>query len=331
MGRTLFAIAIPCSALALGSLHTWVLCAVTTLLTAGAATLWFRGSPSNPRLPATILLLTCLGLTAFTALQAVPLPAALVHTLSPATADVWAGALGPLHEGGPGTIALSLDPTATRVQVLRGVAYLATFLLTLRIAERRGGTRFVIAVIVLTSVVLGISAVLHPLFGAQRVFGLYKPIHEPLERHLAPLLNANHLAGYINIGFCLALGASLDRRTERFRPITISLSLLLMAIQLWVGSRGGTVAMAFAMVTIFALARVARRFSPGSPVALLFPALAIIGGVAMMVLGASSDALQDLNSLDTSKVRVALAGFPLALNHPFFGIGRGTYEVAFPS
>ena len=55
--------------------------------------MWFRGSPTRPRLPATILLFTCIGLTAFTALQAVPLPAFLVRILSPATADVWAGAL----------------------------------------------------------------------------------------------------------------------------------------------------------------------------------------------------------------------------------------------
>lgn len=158
--------------------------------------------------------------------------------LSPASAEVWAGALAPLHETGPAWVSLSLDPTATRVQVLRGIVYVASFVVALRIAERHGGARLLTMVIVATALTLAAAAVLHPAFGADRVFGVYRPVEMKNPRHIAPLLNANHLAAYINIGFCLALGMALDRRAPRLRPIAVAVALLLAATQVWVASRG---------------------------------------------------------------------------------------------
>jgi tetratricopeptide (TPR) repeat protein len=329
--RVLFALAIPISALALGSLLTPVLCIVAALLALAAFAAWFHASPTCSRFPATILLGTGVGLTLFTTVQAAPLPASLVHFLSPATQEVWAGALGPLREPGPPWTSLSLEPIATRVQVLRGVTYLAAFLVSLRIAERRGGTRFLSGVIVLTAVALGTAAMLHPVFGAEKVFGLYKPQYSVLERHIAPLLNANHLAAYINVGFCLALGSALDLRAGRLRPIAIAMALLLVAIQFWVASRGGLVALAFAAVCIVLMARVSRRFTDLTRASLLLPGIVVAAGLGMIVLASSPDASSELSSFDASKIRLALAGLRLAAQHPLFGVGRGAFEVAFPA
>ncbi len=324
------AFAIAFSALALGALHTPVLCVIAAVLAIAAFLGWYPASPIRPRLPATILLTSGVLLTTFTALQAMRLPASFVRALSPAAADVWAGALAPLHEPGPAWTSLSLDPIATRVEVLRGVTYVAAFVVALRIAERRRGQRFLSSTIVVTAIALAMAAILHPLLGAERVFGIYKPVAAIPERHIAPLLNANHLAAYINIGFCLALGMALDHRAARYRPLVIAAAALLVATQVWVGSRGGVAALLFGATCVFLTARTSRRFAQ-SGFDLLVPVAIIGAGLLMLVLGSAPEAAAEIGSLDVSKVRIALSALPLALRYPLFGVGRGAFEVAFPS
>jgi hypothetical protein len=48
------------------------------------------------RAPATILLLTGVGLTAYTALQCVPMPIGLLAAIAPHNAEVWSRVLLPL-------------------------------------------------------------------------------------------------------------------------------------------------------------------------------------------------------------------------------------------
>src|SRR5688500_16815317 len=77
-------------ALALGGAHVAMLLAVSPILI-GAAALAIRSN----RAPGTFGFRIALGLSAFSLLQAVPLPLWLVGVLSPQAADVWRGALHP--------------------------------------------------------------------------------------------------------------------------------------------------------------------------------------------------------------------------------------------
>jgi hypothetical protein len=282
------AMAIP--VFALGGLHTPVLCVATALLACSASLSWFYAEPTRVRLPATVLFATGVALTLFTALQALPLPAAVVRSLAPATGRIWAEALSPLREPGPAWAALSLDPSSTWVEVLRGVAYLAAFLAALHVCDRRGGTRFLSTAIVGIAAALAVAAMLHPMFGAQRVFGIYQP-HDHIDlRHIAPLLNPNHLAAYLNIGVCLGLGLALDRRSERLRPIALAVVLFLCATQVWVASRGGLLALVFGAGCTLLMSRSSRRFSVRGGARLFVPAIIVAAGLAMLVVGASTDA-----------------------------------------
>jgi hypothetical protein len=116
------------SALAVGSVHTITLCVVTGVLAVAAVLAWWSAEPMKPRSAATLLLLTGIGLTTYTALQCVPLPIGWLAVIAPHNADVWSRALLPLHEPGPRWAPISLDPVATRVEVVKGVAYLLAFL-----------------------------------------------------------------------------------------------------------------------------------------------------------------------------------------------------------
>ncbi len=153
------------------------------------------------------------------------MPASWLERLAPAAADVWARCLLPLHEQGPSWATLSLDPTATRVEVLRGVAYLLVFLAAIRIAARREGVTFLEGGSDRNRLgALALAAWLHPPLGAEKVFGFYQPMRSPGARHLAPILNVNALSGYLNIALCLIFAQAL-RPSRHFRAPSPSRSL----------------------------------------------------------------------------------------------------------
>ena len=79
------------------------------------------------------------------------------------------------------------------------------------------------------------------------------------------------------------------------------------------------------------MARVSRRFALKRSAHLLVPVLIVAAGLAMVVVGSSPEAVEELNSSDVSKLRLAMDGLRLVPHHALFGVGRGAYEVAFPS
>src|SRR5580700_7830715 len=160
--RWLLALGISGSALAVGTVHTVTLCVVTVVLAAAAVLGWWGAEPMRARAPATLLLFTGIGLTLYTALQCVPMPIGWLAAIAPHNADVWSRALSPLHEPGPSWAPITLDPIATRVEVLKGVAYLLAFVTALRVARRKEGVTFLSAVIVATALALALAAILHP-------------------------------------------------------------------------------------------------------------------------------------------------------------------------
>ncbi len=99
--RWLLALGISGSALAVGTVHTVTLCVVTGVLAVAAVLGWWGAEPMRARAPATILLFTGVGLTAYTALQCVPMPIGLLAAIAPHNAEVWSRVLLPLGEAGP--------------------------------------------------------------------------------------------------------------------------------------------------------------------------------------------------------------------------------------
>ena len=96
----------------MGTVHTVTLCIVTAVLAVAAVLAWWGAEPMKARSAATLLLFTGIGLTAYTALQCVPMPIGWLAVIAPHNADVWSRALAPLHEPGPSWAPISLDPTA---------------------------------------------------------------------------------------------------------------------------------------------------------------------------------------------------------------------------
>jgi tetratricopeptide (TPR) repeat protein len=328
-GRWTLAVAVFGSAMALGAVHTTVLLLVIPLLAASSWFIWRGAEPMRPRSAATLLFWTAALLTLFTLVQATPMPIGLLRVLAPQVADVWDRALLPLSEAGPSWATLSLDPIATRIQVIRGVAYLLTFVSAVRIANRREGSLFLEGALLATGIALAIAAWVHPALGVAKVFGVYQPLHDPGVRHVAPLLNSNTLSGYLNIGLCIAFGHAIALRPSIPRPITVALTAFLAATQFWVASRGGMIGMGTGLLLVFWMTRAP---GPGerSRLAVFVPAVFLLAGVAMGVLSSSEQAWLELADSDVSKLQIGLRALRLVAISPVFGIGRGAFETVFP-
>ncbi len=329
--RWLLAATIAGAALAVGTVHTVTLCVVAGALAGAVLLSEWRAEPARARPAATLLLVTGAALTAYTALQCVPLPIRLLTVIAPHNAEVWAHALDALREPGPRWAPISVDPTATRVELLKGVAYLLAFVAALRVARKREGAAFLGATVIATGLALAATALLHPALGAHRLYGVWTPSMN-FGRHLAPFLNPNNLAGYLNIGFCVALAAALAPEPRLARPILLACALTLAATQVWVASRAGVLAMLLGAALVVAISRTGRANGRRMVASASLIAAVIAGaGVFMIVLGHSDEASGELLATEMSKVRLISETLRMVPAYPIFGAGRGAFETAFPA
>jgi hypothetical protein len=333
LGQWLFGLAVAGSALAVGAVHILTLCIVTGVLAIAMALVWWDAEPIRVRPVATFLLVVAVALTSYTAIQCVPLPAALLRHFAPYSASVWSRALSPLGEPGPAWAPLSLDPVATRIEVLKGVAYLLAFVTAVRIARRREGVALLSWVIMLTGLALAVAALLHPAFGVRKLYGLYEPSASIEQRHVAPLINPNNLAGYLNLALCLALAASLAPEPRLPRPVMAAVALLTAATQVWVASRGGVVTMILGAVLVIVIVKLLRSRARLATVNALsvFAGLAAAGGGVLIVLGESEAVKNELFSSDTSKLLLLRHVFAMLPSVAAFGCGRGAFESVYPA
>jgi tetratricopeptide (TPR) repeat protein len=337
-GRWVLAAAIAGAALAIGTVHTVTLCVVSAALALATGLTWWGAERTDfrPRLAATLLVATGVVLMGYTALQCVPMPIGWLAAMAPRNADTWARALLPLHQPGPSWVPISLDPAATRIELLKGVAYLLAFVTALRIARTREGIAFLSTTIVLTGAALAVAAVLHPAFGAHKLYGVWKPSAEVLafDKHVAPFLNPNNLAAYLNVAFCLALAATLAHEPRWPRPLTAAATILLASTQIWVASRGGVAAMFLGALLVIVISRAHRLASQKRPrmggVSLLV-AIAFFGGVVMVVLASSQQIADELLDANLSKLGFLRQVIRMIPAFPIFGTGRGAFESTFPA
>lgn len=332
LGRWLLAAVVLGSGLGLGALHTPVLTACAVVACIATALLWYDAAPLEPRPAASLLVGVAIALLGWTCLQIVPMPVGVLAKIASENADVWSRCLTPLREAGPSIAPISLDPVASRVQILRGVTYLVVFVGALRVARRQEGVAFLERALVVSAVAIAFAALLHPALGADKVFGLYEP-KEKLgfaPHHLAPLLNTNHLAAYLNIGLLLAFASVIERREALPRLLAGAVVLLLAPTVVWTFSRGGTSTMVFGCLLVAMLAFGARRTRRSEIAAPLALVMAAVAGGTVLVLAVFDDTATKFTRGDLSKIGLAQNALGLLRQSGVLGVGRGAFESTFP-
>lgn len=331
VGKWLLAAVVPASAMSMGSIPAWALVVMSAAAALACALLW--ATPPTRMTRATRWVLVAMGvLLAATIAQAVPLPAGLAAAIAPSSADVWARSLSPLREAGPSFHPLSVAPSATHLEVLRGVFYGSVFLASVRVAAVDGGATFLVRLVVASSVAMAFVALAHAATSAERVFGVYRPreLYAYNPGHYSPLLNLNHLAAYLAVGGCVALGALVMKRSMP-RVLSAAAAAILVGTSVWQGSRGATGALLFGIVLVIALGAYARRRFEGGRAEVVVIGLCVAAAAVMVGLSTSELARTRLASRETVKVDVARASMELVRESPWFGFGRGAFETVFPS
>jgi hypothetical protein len=327
----LLAVAVVGSVLAIGTVHVPVL-AVVSLITFAAAAIALHRQAETPRgiaIPLPAIVLAALAL--YTLLQVVPMPMRWLETLAPANADVWQRSLLPFGEGGPRYAPISLDPGASLVEVLKWTTYAAAFLAAAAIAHRHGAVWGVLMVFG-AGLAAALATLVHGVLGATKVYGLYQPKFNVLAWHIGPLLNANNLAGYLNLGALSGLGLLLSHRPPLPRWALGLGVALIVAIDVTSASRGGVLALPLGMIALALLARRRRKEETiGQSASTWLIVAAAAGGALLAALGGSSKAWSELLDKNLSKLTMLSWAKPLVRDHPIFGIGRGAFESVFPA
>lgn len=324
--KILIAIVVLGAILAIGAIDVGVLACVAVIAGLGTAMTWIAPRVVF-RAEATWLVLVSVGLTLYTGAQCVPLPAAWIAQLSPHAADVWGHAFEPWHVSGPALTSLSVDTAGTRVEVLKGVVYTLVLLSTLRIAHKKDGVVFLERLLLVAAVLVGIVTLAHDAVDAKRVFGIYEP--RTLIAIVGPLMNTNQLAGYLNIGLCIAFAAMIGREPFAPRALLFLVVVALIAGEVRLASRGAVLAMIVSIATCLALTLTTRR-NASKGVSFALPTLLAGSGIAAIVFAGVDATRRGLVDADVSKLSTqwwALRSMTGA--YALFGAGRGAFEATF--
>lgn len=321
--ESLLGVVVVGSVLAIGTVHPLALFAVSALALLGATLeiLALR------RVPWPAVVLAALGL--FSALQAIPLPAAWVTQTLPVSAEIWSHCLVPFGEPALTRFPLSLDAGASVAESLKWVTYASVYILATRVRARRGAAR--LAHLMFGSAALvALITLAHGVVDLNVLYGLYQPHFAVSRWSVGPLLNSNNLAGYALLGLFSGGGLLLSGRSLLPRSLlTVGLAIIAAALSLS-GSRAAALsALIFGAFTLAWLAKGQRIRFWMRTVALGMMPLAI--GVAIAIaLGTAKEASQ-FGFVDVRrKVSVWLWALPMIREHALFGVGRGAFETAFP-
>lgn len=256
----------------------------------------------------------------WTCAQAVPLPRWLAETLGLQSVQ-GADRLQSVVDY-PIPLTISLDPGATQAQIVVGVAILAAFVSARLVELRRPG--WVARAVVVAVALIGLSGLVHEIAGARAVFGSYEPRFTN-SRLLAPIMNNNHLGGFLTMGALVAIGLAVDESARRHRALWLSLAAFCGLLVPWVLSRGAIGALVFGVgVWIWALGRqsVSRNLS-AVPLALA----AVVGAAIFFAL---EPIVRRFGEQDFGKIEMSLSGLRLLDGSVWWlGVGRGAFSSAF--
>ncbi|APR82150.1 Hypothetical protein A7982_07499 [Minicystis rosea] len=326
----LLAVVVIGSVLAIGTVHLSVLAVVAAVTFAAAGIAVHRQAQTRRGLVVPLPALVFAGLALFTLLQAIPLPMRWLESIASANADVWQRSLLPFGEGSPGWAAISLDPGASLVEVLKWTTYAAVFLTASAVAARHGAVWGVLTVFG-AAVVAALATIGHGLAGATKVYGLYQPTFHAIAWHIGPLLNPNNLAGYLNLGALCGLGLLLSHRPPIPRWLLGLGVALIVAIDVSAASRAGVLALPIGAVGLALLTRRAREKEAGGQSASTWLIVAAVaGGALLAMLGSNDKAWSELRDKNVQKLSMLVWAKPMISEHPIFGVGRGAFESAFP-
>ena len=261
-------------------------------------------------------------------LQTLPLPMRLLSFLSPSAAAIWAESLRPFGEPGPSWATLSLAPEATRTEAVKWAAYAALAWVGHR-AARRSLSWLAVLTLGLALLAAGATAA-HGLTGAGKLYGLYETSVSYPRWRMGPLLNANHLSGYLSIGVFAGLGLLFEQRGKK-PEVRAALLLAIGTLAGGVVLLGSRAAIALLAVSLLGTVGVqlsrAHKERDERAKRTAWVLLAIVGvGVVLPIVGYQEEIIEGFAHKNYAKLVVAEDCVALIRDFPACGVGRGAFE-----
>ncbi len=311
------------SALAIGTVHVQVLLGVAALALFGGG-IALMAARELPK-PALVLV----AFAAFSALQAVPLPAWLANLLSPGTAQIWAHSMSTFGQPDLRSFPISLDPGASIAEALKWLTYAAVYLVATRVRARRGSP-WLAALLFGSASFVTLITLIHGVADLRQLYGLYQPKFSVGRWNVGPLLNANNLAGYAILGLFAGGGLLLKGKSLLPRPaLWIGVGVISTALCL-TSSRAALVSVLVGGAVTLAWFVVVQR-ARVSPTQLALAVAPIVCGIIVAIALGTAKNFGELASLDAQrKVAGWRWSLPMIRDHWLLGVGRGAFETALP-
>ena len=328
----------------IGSSTRWTaICSAVLGLSCSA--IYIRSRRRFTEAPPLVLLLGAAA--ALTAFQLVPLPFALLEILSPAKAMLLAANASAIGEATPSFGAISMEPPLTWLALASLVGYLSVAAVAIRVGNSSAGRKLLCQGLVAIATAVAAVAVVHQVGSLNTLFGVYDPEQtRGIHRFLSPLINPNHLAGFLATATPLAAGLFIGATGPR-RLLWLGCAVLCAAVSLLVQSRTGVISLSVGLLVFAGLywptrkgirrkrRHGRRRGNRENQIALvIIGAVFVVGAAFFLGRGAVSElASTQTDELTGQRGKVAAWQSSTALlwNHKLVGTGRGAFEQAFSS
>lgn len=339
--------------LAFGTVEVWSI-ALAELLVLFMGAIWTarmirEGRIQFERTPFTILILSFLALMLF---QMLPLPLSAIKLLSPAAYSVYSLAASALNLQ-MGWRTISLDPVATREELLKVLTYAMLFWILLNYLRERKQVERVVVTIIGIGFFLAVFAIIQKYSSNGKIYWIRETAQggEPF----GPYVNRNHFAGYMEIAIPLTIGYILAQSPLRIDRLAIRERLLLWTSQhtsksilllfaaifmgtalLLTGSRGGLVSFAGSMI-FFVIMAVSKRSARSRVVRLAMTYCGLVLIAAVWIGGNSAflslERLEKTFQEPFAEERAILWRDTLRMANDYvrFGSGFNTFEEVFPA
>ena len=340
--------------LAFGSVHVWAytiveVVALLMLLTFLVSRFTAHALRPTPRaLRLALPLLFFLGLVLF---QMVPLPSSAIKHLSPNTYDLYQQTLGNGPAVPPAPRALSIYAHATKTEFLKFFAYLSVFFLIMTTMTTFGQIRRLVLTVIFTGTGVAFLALCQMLSQSDKIYGFWQSQYK-VGSYGGPFVNADHLAGYLEMVIPLALGFLVSREVPGIsraakdwkqrvslleawlaKNILLIFIILIMASALFLSvSRGGILSFVFSL-GLFSLLLGMQKSQKGKRKMVLL--ISVLLFIFLLWMGADPiitklATLASPTAALADRLPVWKDTLHLSRDFPLLGVGLGNFQTIYP-
>ena len=228
-------------------------------------------------------------------------------------------------------LGLSVDSYLTKIELLKWVAYLFLFFLTIESFRTADQIKLFIWFLIVFGFLVSLFGIIqHYTFNGKLYWTVTLP---PGAGPFGPFVNRDDFAGFVELTAPLGLALLLFRAWRR-EHLTLLLLFTIVPTGALIlsASRGGIIGLAFEFVLLLLLSRVRRI---GAKQLLCAAALALLAGSFVVWLGVS-EAIQRFEELVPENIsangRVSMYRdtWQIFIHHPWDGTGLGTLRTVYP-